>query len=81
VGETPTVFRIFKMKQLTPEQFKLYVENPSMSDVNIRKWCDIPDDKYYTVSVWPPERAGQVRIRTGERRNVPVKKISKSDAK
>lgn len=66
------------MKQLTPEQFKQYVANPLAMDETVRKWCDLPADKYYTVSTWPEESAGKVYV-TKLSREVKAKKVSKSD--
>lgn len=68
------------MKQLTVEQFASYMKDPNgMGDTNVRRWCNVPDDKYYTVAVWPEASAGQVRINTTMSRVVKAKKVSKSD--
>jgi hypothetical protein len=63
------------MKQMTAEQYKQYTENPGSSDSLVRKWFDIPDNKYYTVSHFPKQ--GIVNIE--RHRDAPLKKISKSD--
>jgi hypothetical protein len=68
------------MKRLTTEQLKQYVQNPSHMDEQVRKWCNLPEDKYYTVSTWPEEVAGNVYV-TNVYRVVKAKKISKSDQK
>jgi hypothetical protein len=67
------------MKTLTPEQFKEYLAAPLAADAKVRKWAGVPEDRYYTVSVWPEHLAGRVFVRTTEYRKVPAKKISKSD--
>ena len=68
------------MKQLTPEQFKNYMSSSQDDgDAKVRKWANIPDDKYYTVSVWPDHLSGQVRVNPHLHRTVHAKKISKSD--
>lgn len=64
------------MKQLSIELFNKYKENPLQYDEEVRNFCKIREDRYYTVSIWSQE--GQVR----ENNNVRVvksKKISKSD--
>jgi hypothetical protein len=69
-----------KMKQLTAEQLTSYLKDPvNVGDANVRRWCSLPDNRYYTVSVWPDESAGQVRVSEKMFRDVKVKKISKSD--
>ncbi len=68
------------MKQLTTEQLKQYLANPLGMDEAVRSWCKLPDTKYFSVSVWPEERAGVVTV-TSVGRVVTAKKISKSDQK
>jgi len=41
------------MTTLTHEQFEEYIKDPLAADAKVRKWCDLPEDRYYTVSVWP----------------------------
>ena len=66
--------------QMTPEMFKRYSANPEGMDEIVRLAYKIPADKYYSVSVWPEERAGIITIReSGESRKSPARKISKSD--
>lgn len=67
------------MKQLTKEQFEEYQRDPLAADAKVRKWCNIPEDRYYNVSVWPEERSGVVRESPNLFRKVPVHKVSKSD--
>lgn len=67
------------MKKMTPEQFKEYLADSLKCDEKVRRWCDVPDDRYYSVSVWPEHLAGRVFVRTTEYRKVPAKKISKSN--
>jgi hypothetical protein len=67
------------MKQLTSEQLQEYLANPFAADPKVRKWCGLPEDRYYTVSVWPENLAGRVFVRRNEVRKITSKKISKSD--
>lgn len=64
------------MKTLTPEQFAEYVANPLAADEKVRSWCNLREDRYFTVSVWPTQ--GLVK-QTSLTRVVKAKKISKSD--
>lgn len=66
------------MKQLSPELFKEYVASPLATDEKVRKSLDLPDNRYYTVSVWPIEGIVTVNKNVREVKN---KKISKSDQK
>ena len=66
------------LKQLTKEQFEEYQRNPLMADEKVRKWANVSNDRYYSVSVWPEHLAGRV-FQTNLFRKVTVKKISKSD--
>lgn len=66
------------MKQLPKDLFRRYLEDPYRYDAEVRNFACIPEDKYYTVSVWPESVAGQVRL-NGLTRVVKSKKISKSD--
>lgn len=68
------------MKTLTADQFKEYMQDPLACDAKVRKWCSIPEDKYFNVSVWPESMAGVVTVRTNDFRTVKNKKISKSDS-
>jgi hypothetical protein len=65
------------MKKLTPAQFKEYISNPLVNDSKVRSYCDIPEDKYFTVSIWPEE--GIVNETRGLHRVVKTPKISKSN--
>ena len=67
------------MKQLTSEQFTEYVTDPLATDGSVRKWCGVPEDRYFTVAMWPDDRAGQVRVTTDLHRVVRALKISKSN--
>ena len=67
------------MKKLTAEQFKEYAADPLASDDKVRKWCSVPEDRYFTVAMWPEERAGQVRATKDLHRVVRAVKISKSN--
>jgi hypothetical protein len=66
------------MKTLPPDLFKKYSDNPIAMDEEVRKYCNLPDNRYYTVSMWPQE--GIVRS-NDQVRTVKAKKISKSDQK
>lgn len=74
-----TVIDVMFLKQLTKEQFEEYQRlNPEEADYRVRKWANVPDDRYYSVSVWPEHLAGRV-FQTNLFRKVTLKKISKSD--
>jgi len=66
------------MKKLPPELFKRYLENPLSMDLEVRKYCGLREDRYYTVSIWPEEVASMVK-ENNKVREVKTKKISKSD--
>jgi hypothetical protein len=67
------------LKQLTKEQFEEYQRlGPMEADSRVRKWANVPEDRYYSVSVWPEHLAGRV-FQTNLFRKVTAKKISKSD--
>ena len=65
--------------KLSPDLFKKYNERPLEFDSEIRTKFNIPDNRYYTVSVWPVE--GEVRVDNKRFRDVVKNKISKSDQK
>ena len=65
--------------KMTPELFKTYNENPLQMDAQIRAKFNIPDNRFYAVSVWPDE--GTVRIDNNRFRDIPKTKISKIDQK
>lgn len=67
------------MKTLTPEQFQEYVANPLGTDFKVRQWARVPEDRYYSVTVWPEHLAGRVWVTPNLHRTVVAKKISKSD--
>jgi hypothetical protein len=67
------------MKRLTAEQFREYAADPLATDKKVREWCNVPEDKYYTVAMWPGNRAGEVRVTPELHRVVRVAKVSKSD--
>lgn len=65
--------------KLTPEQFKEYLADPlGNGDVKVRKWCGIPEDRYYSVATWPMEKEGEVTVTPDIHRVVKTPKISKS---
>lgn len=61
---------------LTEPKLSEYLDNPKEMDWVVRYALGIPDDKYYSVSVWPV--AGRVAL-NGLNREVKSKKVSKSD--
>jgi hypothetical protein len=67
------------MKKLTAEQFREYAVDPLATDEKLRQWCNVPQDRYYTVAMWPEERAGEVRFTKELHRVVRAAKVSKSD--
>ena len=67
------------MKQLTTEQFAEYADDPLATDEKIRKWCGVPEDRYFTVAMWADECAGQVCVTKDLHRVVRATKISKSN--
>lgn len=66
-------------KQLTTDQFAQYVANPLGMDSAVRKWAGVPDDRYYTVSMWPENLSGRVYVNHNGYRTVKSVKISKSN--
>lgn len=67
------------MTTLTKNQLAEYVADPLGTDFKVRQWAGVPEDRYFTVSVWPEQLAGRVFVRMTEYRKVAAKKISKSD--
>lgn len=65
--------------KLTTEQYEEYFRDIEKGDFKVRKWCNIPDNKYYTITTWPENLRGDVFIIENSHRNPPLKKISKSD--
>ena len=77
VGDPFPIIDTNQVKKLTAEQFKEYATDPLTTDDKVRKWCNLPEDRYFTVATWPEERAGEVRV-TELHRVVRATKISKS---
>ena len=67
------------MTTLTPKQLTEYLTNPLEADPWVRYFAKVPEDRYYTVSVWPDHLAGRVFVNMKDYRTVKSKKISKSD--
>ena len=67
------------MKKLPENLFNKYKEDPYKYDYEVRNFCGIKDNKYYTVSMWPEHLAGRVYVNEHLVRIVKDKKISKSD--
>jgi hypothetical protein len=57
--------------------FQRYIADPLGCDEEVRQACGIPDDCYYTVSIWPI--AGMVTVDHRRSRAVKANKISKSN--
>ncbi len=67
------------MGHVMPEAlFERYRKDPLAHDEEVRQVMKIPEDRYYTVEMWP--NAGVVRV-TNVNRVVRAKKVSKSDQK
>lgn len=66
-------------RQMEPKMFIHYSQNPLGMDDSIREHFKIPDNKYYTVAMWPGEMAGVVTVIQNLGRTVTAKKISKSN--
>jgi hypothetical protein len=56
-----------------------YMADPLRTDAEVRKTCNVPEHRYYSVTTWPTELAGRVWVDSTRTRTVPAKKISKSD--
>lgn len=65
-----------KTNKLPDYIFSVYVNAPLRYDESVREFCGIPDNRYFTVSIWPIR--GIVTL-TNLTRTVTAKKISKSD--
>jgi len=65
---------------MTDEMFKRYMaDNSGQVDREIRNKFNIPDNRYYSVTTWPEHLQGRVFVDSKRVRDIPVKKISKSD--
>lgn len=62
---------------MSEEMFHEYAANPIRLDADVRKRFQIPENKYYTVAMYPPHIAGTVTVE--RERVVRAHKISKSD--
>jgi|GEM_PF-6442142 hypothetical protein len=67
------------MKKLNTEQFNEYAADPLAADDKVRKWCNVPEDRYFTVAMWPEHQAGEVLMTPELHRVVRAAKISKSN--
>ena len=54
-----------------------YLADPLAVDAEVRQRLGIPEDRYYTVSIWP--EPGVVRVDLNRWRAVKAHKVSKSD--
>lgn len=57
--------------------FEIYSTNPVANDATVRHLLKIPENRYYTVSMWPESVAGSVYV--NREREVKRVKISKSN--
>lgn len=64
---------------MPPDLYERYVQNPVGWDHVVRQQLNLPDNRYYTVAVWPTDRAGLVTVDRSRVRVVHAKKVSKSD--
>lgn len=55
-----------------------YEADPLGVDAEVRRYFKVPENRYYSVSTYPPSVAGRVTVTT--ERDVKARKISKSDA-
>ncbi len=67
-------------RKMDEKTFKHYAQNPLGMDVVVRKEMGIPDNRYYSVSMWPEDEClGVVSIIPNMTRTTSTPKISKSD--
>lgn len=68
--------------KMNPGQWEDYFQNdPNKMGDKVRKWFKVPENRYYSVSIWPENLSGNVWLNEKLFRDVPKKKISKSDQK
>lgn len=68
--------------KMNTNQWEEYSHNdPNKCGDKVRKWFNVPENRYYSVSTWPENVAGNVWLNEKLFRDVPKKKISKSDQK
>jgi len=67
--------------KLTEEQLKEYLADKVSGDAKVRKWCNVPNNRYYSLCTWPEKLAGDVWVDNTRTRVVTLPKISKSDVK
>lgn len=64
---------------MSEEMLKRYEADPLGMDAEVRQYFKVPENRYYSVSMYPPTGNGRVTV-TSER-VVKAHKISKSDAR
>lgn len=64
--------------KMTEKMFIEYQTNPLEMDSKVREHFKLPENKYYTVAIWPEHVKGEVRV-INLSRQVKSAKISKSD--
>lgn len=67
------------MNTMTPDMFARYSADPYGMDAEVRRLFKLPENRYYTVTTWPLERAGQLFVDETRVRVVHARKVSKSD--
>lgn len=66
------------MKILPSELLNKWKSDPMKYDSEVRSYCNLRSDRYYSVITWPENVAGRV-FESNLSRTVTNKKISKSD--
>ena len=69
-----------KIGKLTEEQFKEYEPDPASADTKMRKWFNIPSNRYYSVIISSSITNGDVWLDETRYRVAHVEKISKSNS-
>lgn len=64
---------------MSGDLFDRYQHDPLKADADVRRIFKVPDNRYYSVTIWPDHMAGRISIDMKRTRAVAGKKISKSD--
>lgn len=64
--------------RMSPALFDEFHDNPLGMDAIVRKQFQIPENRYYTVAVFPEHLKGRITVE--RERHVKATKISKSNA-
>ncbi len=65
-------------RKMDDKTFKHYCQNPLGMDEVVREELKLPDNRYYSVAMWPEDVVGVVTVIPNMTRTVVAKKISKS---